>query len=312
MSEGMRDLIQQAQAGDGRACEELFERFVQSVFAAAHRLAGNAADAEDITQETFIRAFRGIGGFQHRSGFQTWLYRILLNVAHDYSRKRAKGAPGSSVQLDEVESGLAARAEGGPAERAGAEEERRLLRRAVGGLPEQERVALTLVYLDGMTCREAAEIMGVKEGTVHWWLHEAPLNPMNLAETDVVVVEGGASLATVFPKHEKEQAEELVRFAGRGGTVLLLGLKAEVLPEYEGLLPKGTTLTETKVEQVLFERKEPLLWGIPPDALGRFSANWEAVAVSFPGNGRGHPPGIVGKVEVSGYNGGCGDSDPCP
>jgi hypothetical protein len=100
---------------------------------------------------------------------------------------------------------------------------------------------------------------------------------VNLAEVDVVVEEGGASLSTFFPKHEKEQAAELVRFTGRGGTVVMMGLKAEVLPEYEGLLPKGTTLWATKVEQVLFERKEPLLWGIPPDALGRFVAHEKAV-----------------------------------
>jgi RNA polymerase sigma-70 factor (ECF subfamily) len=173
MGEGMRDLIQQAQAGDGRACGELFQLFVQSVFASAHKLAGNATDAEDITQETFIRAFRGIGGFQHRSGFRTWLYRILFHVAQDFSKKRAKEPSGTSVQLDEVDDALAAGAEGGPAEQAGAEEERRLLRRAVGELPERERVALTLVYLEGMSCSEAAEIMEVREGTVYWWLHEA-------------------------------------------------------------------------------------------------------------------------------------------
>jgi RNA polymerase sigma-70 factor (ECF subfamily) len=173
MIEASKDLIRRAQAGEERACEELFRRFVGPVSATAHRLVRNAADAEDITQETFIRAFRGIGGFQHRSGFGTWLYRILLNVAHDFSRKRAKGAPETPVQLDEVEGFLTAGADGGPAERAGAEEEQKLLRRAVSELAERERVALTLVYLDGMTCSEAADIMKVKEGTVYWWLHEA-------------------------------------------------------------------------------------------------------------------------------------------
>jgi len=165
--------VHQAQDGEREAVEALFRHFVGRVFATACRLTGNRADAEDITQETFIRAFRGIGGFEHRSGFQTWLYRILLNVAQDSSKKRAKEPLGASVQLDEVDDALAAGAEGGPAERAGAEEERRLLRRAVGELPERERVALTLVYLEGMSCSEAAEIMEVREGTVYWWLHEA-------------------------------------------------------------------------------------------------------------------------------------------
>ena len=153
------------------------------------------------------------------------------------------------------------------------------------------RNLLLLAAADRKVEWKRAALWGDPKGRVVPWLRGlglgALLNPVNLAEVDVVVVEGGASLATFFPKHEKEQAEELVRFTGRGGTVFLMGLKAEVLPEYEGLLPKGTTLTETKMDQVLFERKEPLLWGIPPDALGRLVANWEAVALpEFPGEPR--------------------------
>jgi hypothetical protein len=164
------------------------------------------------------------------------------------------------------------------------------------------RNLLLLAAADRKAAWKRLALWGDPKGRVVPWLRElgleAPLNPVNLAEVDVVVVEGGASLATFFPKHEKEQAEELVRFTGRGGTVFLMGLKAEVLLEYEGLLPKGTTLTETKVEQVLFERKEPLLWGIPPDALGRFVANWEAVTVpEFPGQAKAEaltkPPLLV-------------------
>lgn len=164
------------------------------------------------------------------------------------------------------------------------------------------RNLLLLAAADRKAAWKRLALWGDPKGRLVSWLRElglqAPLNPVNLAEVDVVVVEGGASLSTVFPKHEKEQAEELLRFTGRGGTVFLIGLKAEVLPEYEGLLPKGTTLTETKVEQVLFERKEPLLWGIPPDALGRLAANWEAVAVpEFPAEAKAEaltkPPLIV-------------------
>jgi hypothetical protein len=168
------------------------------------------------------------------------------------------------------------------------------------------RVLLRNVLLLAAADRKAEwkrlALWGDPKGRLVSWLRElgleAPLNPVNLAEMDVIVVEGGASLATFFPRHEKEQAEELVRFTGRGGTVFLIGLKAEVLPEYEGLLPKGTTLTETKVEQVLFERKEPLLWGIPPDAFGRFVANWEAVVLpEFPGEAKAEaltkPPLLV-------------------
>jgi hypothetical protein len=164
------------------------------------------------------------------------------------------------------------------------------------------RNLLLLAAADRTVEWKRVALWGDPKGQLVPWLRElgleVPLNPANLAEVDVLVLEGGASLTTFFPRHEKEQAEELMRFTGRGGTVLLIGLKAEVLPEHEGLLPRGTTLTETKVDQVLFERKEPLFWGMPPDALGRFVANWQAVMVpQFPEEAKAEtltkPPLIV-------------------
>jgi len=173
MTDGGEELIRRARSGDDGAREELFRHFVGSVYATAHRLTGNAPDAEDLTQETFLRVFQGLEGFRGRSTFHTWLYRILLNAASDYFRKSAKESAHATVeQIGNAHDPLAG-ATGDPAEEASSQEERRLLRAAVRELPEKERTALTLVYLASMSCRQAAEVMEATEGTVYWWLHDA-------------------------------------------------------------------------------------------------------------------------------------------
>jgi len=166
------ELIRRVQSGEDGAREELFRQSVKSVYATAHRLTGNAADAEDITQDTFVRVFQSIDGFRGRSTFRTWLYRILLNVTYDHFRKRAKESAYANVEQIGNTSGPLAGAARDPADEASSREQRRLLRAALGELPEKERVALTLVYLASMSCREAAAVMEAREGTVYWWLHE--------------------------------------------------------------------------------------------------------------------------------------------
>lgn len=172
MSGPEEEVIRRAQRGDDGAYEEIFRRFVESAFATAYRLTGNTADAEDITQEAFVRAFSAIGGFEHRSSFHTWLYRILLNVAYDHFRKSAKERARTYIKLTDSEVAPVAAADTSPPAVVSAREERALLQAVLRELPEEQQVAVTLVYLDGMSCREAAEVMSAREGTVYYWLHE--------------------------------------------------------------------------------------------------------------------------------------------
>ena len=90
-----RRLVRPAQDGGRHALEALFRHRIGPAHPTACRLTGNLA--EDISQETFARAFRGIDGFEQRSGFRTLLCRILFHVAQDFSKKRAKGLSGASV-----------------------------------------------------------------------------------------------------------------------------------------------------------------------------------------------------------------------
>ena len=168
-----QELIQRAQAGEGRAREQLFRQFIEPVFATAYRLTGNRADAEDIAQESFVRALSRIGDFEGRSSFRTWLYRILLNVAYDHFRKTAKERTRARVEQVAAQVTQTKGAGASPPEAASGREERELLRALLEELPEKQRVAVTLVYLDGMNCQEAAAVMEASQGTVYWWLQQA-------------------------------------------------------------------------------------------------------------------------------------------
>src|SRR6266851_2980676 len=84
--------VARARAGDGDAFRALVERHSRSIFRLAYRMTGNEHDAEDVVQETFLRAYRRLNRFESRSDFGTWLYRIGVNCALDLMRKRRSDA----------------------------------------------------------------------------------------------------------------------------------------------------------------------------------------------------------------------------
>src|SRR5947208_6715075 len=81
-------VLARARKGDGEAFRELVERHSRSVFRLAYRMTGNEQDAEDVVQESFIRAYKQLGRFESRANFGTWLYRITANCAVDLMRSR--------------------------------------------------------------------------------------------------------------------------------------------------------------------------------------------------------------------------------
>jgi len=126
-------------------------------------------------------------------------------------------------------------------------------------------------------------LWGDPEGEAARWLTElgvqAQPNMVNLAETDVLLVDGSSALSETFPKHEAEMLEALERFVRRGGVALIFGLTEERLEDYRPLFPEGFSLEQREVEQVLFERTEPLLWGVPPEKLRQFVAGCEGIDI---------------------------------
>jgi len=157
-------LARAASAGDAGAFSALLARHHDRLFSPAFRLTGNRAEAEDLTQDICLALPTRIGGFRGEAKFSTWLYRVAMNAASDRRRRaatRARAADG----WGEVE--IARRAEA--AEQAAAMD---WLTRAMEALPQELRETLALTLDEEMTHAEAAEVLGLSEGTISWRLSE--------------------------------------------------------------------------------------------------------------------------------------------
>lgn len=145
--------------------KEEFKRSISELYPRLHRamsayLAGSSVEAEDILQETFLKAYRNINTFQNQSTLYTWLYSIARNLAIDEFRKRKYEKMRSSTPVDEFE--LAYDNETTDNKR----EEIQLLRKAIAELPELLRSIVVMKTIDGMTYPEISEITGVNEQTL--------------------------------------------------------------------------------------------------------------------------------------------------
>jgi len=149
-----------------------------SLYAAALRMTRNRADAEDLVQETYLRAYRGFSGFEQGTNLKAWLYRILTNTY--INSYRAKKRRPEETELDEVEDLYLYRRIGGlEAAMAGRSAEDELLDRftdaevkqAVEELPETFRMAVLLADIEGFSYKEIAEILDIPIGTVMSRLH---------------------------------------------------------------------------------------------------------------------------------------------
>ena len=152
--------------------------FIDQLYAAAVRMTRNPADAEDLVQETFVRAYRGFGSFQDGTNLRAWLYRILTNTFIN-SYRAAQRRPEQS-ELDDVEELYLYRRIGGlEAASLGRSAEDELMdlftdsqvQDAVDALPDQFRLAVLLADVDGFSYKEIAEILDVPIGTVMSRLH---------------------------------------------------------------------------------------------------------------------------------------------
>ena len=157
-----KQLVQQAAAGDTAAFETLVERYQQQVYHLTLRMVGNDADAQDLAQEAFVRAWRGLGSFQFTSQFSTWLYRLTSNICIDFLRaqKRRKVVSLTMLQDDEDKQWELPDGDPLPEQRMIDREEREALGRAFRALDPDYRQVLWLLYFEDMSHKEAAAVMG--------------------------------------------------------------------------------------------------------------------------------------------------------
>ena len=166
-------LVSRARGGDRAAFEELVRRHADRLYAVVLRFCADAGEAEDVVQDSFLRAWRGIGRFEGRSLFSTWLYRIGLNEA---KRRAARRPPEGAVRpLEDEPIERAPDWSEAPEPRAEQGELRRVLERAVRALPLDYRAPIVLRDVEGLSTREAAGVMGLSEAAFKSRLHRARL-----------------------------------------------------------------------------------------------------------------------------------------
>lgn len=162
-------LVQRARAGDVRAFERLYRDHVGSVYGLCLRMTRDPTAAEDCAQEAFFNAWKALGRFETRSGFGTWLHRIAVNVVLSRRRKAATRAELPALPADEGEEPMEAPGEW----TLDTPVEEREIEAAVGALPDGARDALVLCGIYGYSHGEAAQMLGVAEGTCKAQLHRA-------------------------------------------------------------------------------------------------------------------------------------------
>ena len=167
------ELVGAAQAGDLAAFEELADVHADHLYSIVLRLVGDHDDAEDVMQETLLRAWRGIGRFRADASFFTWMYRIALNESNRALERRLRRV--ATVGIDEEPVQVAAPAHHEPVIRAEHRALGEALKLAIANLGSPYRTALVLRDLDGLSTREAAEISGVGEAAFKSRLHQARL-----------------------------------------------------------------------------------------------------------------------------------------
>jgi len=159
--------IEAVLAGDRDAFAELVKRHSRMLFRLAYRMTGNEADADDVVQETFLRAFQKLATFESRADFGTWVYRIAVRCALDrLERRRAEEARRVSDETDSEE-GLVQVADlrPGPERLAMSAEIAALEEMAMRGLTAMERTAFVLRHIEQRGTEEIAEALGVTPNT---------------------------------------------------------------------------------------------------------------------------------------------------
>lgn len=166
-------LVERSQSGDRAAFEELVRRHADRLYAVVVRVVADDEEAQDVTQEAFLRAWRGIGRFRGRSQFFTWLYRIGINEAKRRVGRRPPAELFTSLDADPVPD--APDWSEAPQLRLEQSDLRDVLERAIRALPVRYRATVVLRDVEGLSTHEAAEVMELGEAAFKSRLHRARL-----------------------------------------------------------------------------------------------------------------------------------------
>ena len=163
------ELVVACQKGDAGAAEALVDLFWKRIYAFSYRLTMNATDAEDITQETLLRAFSNIQTYKPEERFKAWLFRIATNLFVD----QRKGRRSRDVTTDDVEQYAGASQEQSPQEKLDQKELLSALQSAMINLTREQQIVVLLRAMEQLDYPEIAAVLQTKEATARWHMYEA-------------------------------------------------------------------------------------------------------------------------------------------
>lgn len=166
------ELVARAKGGDVKAFDELVRKYRDRVHSLALHLTGDASEADDITQDAFLKAYQKLPSFEGRSEFFTWIYRITLHRALNAKRDRRRR---TTVPLDDprLVAAIAVDAKGDPERALQLRDRYRALLQAFDRLSPLLQTTVVLTALQGLSYKETAVVLQSTEGTIAWRVHEA-------------------------------------------------------------------------------------------------------------------------------------------
>jgi len=157
------DLVLQSQNGDRAAFEMLIHHHQRMIHSLTFRMTGATADAEDLAQETFLRAYAQLASFRGQAKFSTWLYRIAVNICLNWRQSEARRCRLQAACAEEL-----ATLQDQPEPFASGDQANRQVQSALMKLSAKQRAAIVLTVYDGLNHAEAATVLGCPEATVSW------------------------------------------------------------------------------------------------------------------------------------------------
>ena len=168
--ENEKMLIRRSREGDLEAFGELIDEYGKQIYSISFQILGNHADAEDMLQEAFLKAYKNLKKFKGNSRFYTWLYRLTINLCINYQKKNGRMIPLPPEAMASLNN------ERGKKQNSNPHQTREIcqeIRAAIESLSRPLRMAMVLVAFHGLSHREAAEIEGCSEGTISWRIFKA-------------------------------------------------------------------------------------------------------------------------------------------
>ncbi len=173
MASSDEELVARSVGGDLDSFNQLVLRWERPIYALAYRVIGREEDARDVAQETFLRAFRALGGFKGQAKFSSWLYRITLNLCRDWIRKERRTPVSQAPEgIDIIELAGESTTTETIEQLVGRKELGRAVSRAMAMLPEEQRTAIILKEYHGLTFQEIADMLDCPLSTVKTRLYQ--------------------------------------------------------------------------------------------------------------------------------------------